>query len=107
MALDYPAEIARHRRKLETIAFNEKLPHVAMRETSRRALLACIKGDTSQPAGRLKNRLRKIHVSQFPSRNARASTFGTMSWNRPKNVKKPKPPFHFDYDFNKQQFVNG
>ena len=101
IALDHPREIARHRRRLEAIALNDSFPHVALREPARRALLSCLKKETSQASVRTVKKLQKVHVSALRPVKRRISTFGTMSWDRPKTAKKPTPPFHFDYDFDK------
>jgi hypothetical protein len=101
IALDHPREIARHRRRLEAIALDDSFPHVALREPARRALLSSLKKDLSKTAARTIKKLQKVHVSPFRPVKQRIRTFGTTSWNRPKTARKPQPPFHFDYDFDK------
>jgi hypothetical protein len=101
LALDHPSEIRRHRRRLEAIALNDDFPHVALREPARRALVSCLKNERSKAAARTITKLQKVHVSALPPVKQRIDTFGTMSWNRPKTASQPKPPFHFDYDFDK------
>ncbi len=101
ISLDYPGEIKRHRERLGAIALDHNFPHVGLREPSRRALLFCLKGSTSRSALKLKDRLEEVHASPFPPVQRQFSTFGTMSWDRPKTSKKPQPAFHFDYDFDK------
>ena len=101
IALDHPREIRRHRQRLEAIALDDRFPHVALREPARRALLSCLKNERSKTAAWMTKKLQKVHVSAFRPVQRRISTFGTVSWDRPKTAKKPKPPFHFDYDFDK------
>ncbi len=102
IAIDFPAEIARHAKKLEAVAFNEAFPHVALREAARRALLACLTVDSSEAAAVLRRRLHEIHVSRFPLSKTPAQDSPDFHWNRPKDVPEPRPPFHFDYDFDKR-----
>jgi hypothetical protein len=101
IALDHPREIRRHRQRLEAIALNDRFPDVSLREPARRALMSCLKNERSKAAARTLKKLEKVHVSAFRPVKRRINTFGTMSWDRPKTAKKPKTPFHFDYDFNK------
>jgi hypothetical protein len=101
IALDHPSEIRRHRQRLEAIALDDSFPHVGLRETARRALMSCLKNERSTAAARTIKRLQKVHVSALRPVKERINTFGTISWNRPKSARKPKPPFHFDYDFDK------
>jgi hypothetical protein len=101
IALDYPREIARYRRRLEAIALDDSFPSVALREPARRALLTCRGKETSKTTSRTIQKLQRIHVSPFRRIKKTRHTFGTMSWDRPKTIRKPKPPFHFDYDFDK------
>ena len=101
IALDHPREIRRHRQRLEAIALNDRFPNVGLREPARRALMSCLKNERSKAAARTIKKLQNVHVSAFRPVQRRINTFGTMSWNRPKTAKKPKAPFHFDYDFDK------
>ena len=101
IALDHPREIRRHRQRLEAIALNDRFPNVGLREPARRALMSCLKNERSKAAVRTIKKLQNVHVSAFRPVQRRINTFGTMSWNRPKTAKKPKAPFHFDYDFDK------
>jgi hypothetical protein len=101
IALDHPREIRRHRQRLEAIALNDRFPDVGLREPARRALMSCLKNERSKAAARTIKKLQKVHVSAFRPVRRRINTFGTMSWDRPKTAKKPKAPFHFDYDFDK------
>ncbi len=105
IAIDFPAEITRHAKKLEAIAFDEAFPHVALREAARRTLLACLTGDTSNAAEALRRRLNGIHVSGFASSDSPANDSRDFDWNRPEDLPEPKPPFHFDYDFDKYQLA--
>ena len=101
IALIIPLKIRRHRQRLEVIALDDGFPHVALREPARRALLSCLKNERSKAAARTIKKLQKVHVSALRPVQRRINTFGTMSWDRPKTAKKPKPLFHFDYDFDK------
>jgi hypothetical protein len=101
IAIDFPVEIARHAKKLETIAFDKAFPHVALREAARRALLACLSGESSGATEKLRQRLGEIHVSEFPLSETRTRDSSDFYWDRPKDVPEPQPPFHFDYDFGK------
>lgn len=101
IALDHPREIRRHRQRLEAIALADRFPDVGLREPARRALMSSLKGERSKAAARTIKKLGKVHVSAFRPVQGRINTFGTMSWDRPKTAKKPKAPFHFDYDFDK------
>lgn len=103
IARDHPAQIARYRQVLERIAFNEAFPHVAYRETARRALLACFAIDTSAESKALVARLNAIHTSQLPRDKQRGDRSAAYAWDRPKDVPRPMPEFHFDYDFDKHQ----
>lgn len=101
IALDHPSEIRRHRQRLEEIALDDSFPHVGLREPARRALMSCLKNERSTAAARTIKKLRTVHVSALRPVKQRINTFGTTSWNRPKSARKPKLPFHFDYDFDK------
>lgn len=101
IALDHPREIRRHRKRLEAVAFNDRFPDVGLREPARRALMSCLKGERSKVAARTIRKLQKVHVSAFRPVRLRINTFGTMSWSRSKTARKPRLPFHFDYDFDK------
>jgi hypothetical protein len=68
IAIDFPAEIASHAEKLKAIAFDEAFPHVALRETARRALLASMIGDTSEEADALRRRLNVSRLEVFSQR---------------------------------------
>ena len=103
IAIDFPAEIARHAKKLEAIALNEGFPHVALRETARRALLACLDG--SQAAEALRRRLNEIHISKFPVSDKLVEDSSDFHWDRPTNVPEPEPRFYFDYDFDKYELA--
>ena len=101
IAIDFPAEIGRHSRKLEAIAFDETFPHVALREAARRALLACLTRNESKTAEALRRRINEMHVSKFPPNEMSAKDSPDFRWDRPKDAPEPEPPFYFDYDFDK------
>lgn len=101
IAIDFPAEVARHADRLEAIAFDEASPHVAFREAARRARLACLTGDKSKAAEALRRRLNEIHVSKFAPSGIPAQDSSDSRWTRTKDTPEPDPPFHFDYDFGK------
>jgi len=101
IAIDFPAEIARHAKRLQAVAFDEAFPHVALRETARRTLFACVTGDKSEAAEALRRRLNEIHVSKFPPSDEPAKASPDFHWGRPKDVPEPELPFYFDYDFDK------
>jgi len=106
LAIDYPEKIALHTRLLESIAFDDSYPHAGMREAARRALLSCAAPATDAVAkGRLK-RLTELHTSNFTRSSSKEPRSGEFSWDRPKGMPEPDPPFHFDYDFDKYQLSN-
>jgi hypothetical protein len=106
IAIDFPAEIARHAEKVEAIAFDETFPHVALREAARRARLACLTGDTSEAADALRRRLNEIHVSKFPPSDTSTCEPPKFYGSRPKDMPEPEPPFYFDYDFDKYEVAS-
>jgi hypothetical protein len=106
IAMDFPAEIAHHAKKLKAIAFDEAFPHVALREAARRALLACLSGDKSRATQALRRCLDEIHVSTFPPSKMPAKDSPDFHWNRPKDVPEPQPPFRFDYEFDKYDLAS-
>ena len=106
IAVDFPTEIARYVKKLETIALDEAFPHVALRETARRALLACLAGDGSDAAEALRRRVKGIHISQFPPSDVPIRGAPDFHWSRPKDVPEPELPFRFDYDFDKYELAS-
>lgn len=99
MAIEFPAEVARHTKQLETVALNDDFPHVGMREAARRALLTCMKADRSKAAQTLRRRLNDLHVSKLPGSDKPARKSPNFHWNRPKEMPEPEPTFYFDYDF--------
>jgi hypothetical protein len=101
IAQDHPAEITRFRFRLEAIAFDGDFPHVGLREAACQALLHCIAGTRDADSRRLRAKIEKIHVSKFPLRKRSGKRGRDLPRERPKDHPEPKPPFHFDYDFEK------
>ena len=92
----HEAWVARH-----ALGLDDGFPHVGLREPARRALMSCLKNERSKAAARTIKKLQKVYVSALRPVQQRINTIRTISWDRPKTAKKPKPPFHFDYDFDK------
>jgi hypothetical protein len=101
IAIEHPKEIVRHHAVLERIAFDDAFPHVAYRESVRRALLACFAHDASPAATSLVARLNEVHKSRFPRTKERIARSPGYPWDRPKDAPRRTPEFHFDYDFGK------
>ena len=78
IAIDFPAEIARHSKELAAIAFDEAFPHVAFREAARRALLSCLAGDKRKAAERLRRRLYKISRLEVSSQRGAERGLGGL-----------------------------
>ncbi|WP_372426174.1 hypothetical protein [Salinarimonas chemoclinalis] len=105
IAIAHPAEIRKHRERLEAIACDEDVSHVVLRETARRALLAAFADDASAEADALRARLAAVNVSPF----ALVETDGPSASayeSRPSGVPGPEPRFWFDYDFRKTDIVH-
>ena len=93
IALNHPREIARHRRRLDRSLWTQ-VPHVGLREPARRALIAASKAGrpNHRSDGEEAGKLTRVGLA---TRQTAHRHVGTMSWDRPKKAKEPKPPFHF------------
>ena len=101
LAIDYPRKIAQHADKLEEIAFNDEFPHVALRESARRALLVCFEAQALARDDHKIEGLRSLHTSKFPRSETRMHMEDDFRTERPNGVPETNPPFHFEYDFEK------
>lgn len=101
IALEAPVVVARHADFLEAIASDPVDRHVLRRHFAVQALLACVKeGELRLPKARVQ-KLQRVNRSSLAARKEKDYYGSDPYAPRPKGIAKPKPEFHLDYDFSK------
>lgn len=101
IALEAPVVVARHADFLEAIASDAVDRHVLRRHFAAQALLACVKaGELRLPKARVQ-KLQRVNRSSLAARKEKDYYGSDPYAPRPKGIAKPKPEFHLDYDFSK------
>jgi hypothetical protein len=101
IALEAPVVVAQHADFLEAIASDAVDRHVLRRHFAAQALLACVKaGELRLPKARVQ-KLQRVNRSSLAARKEKDYYGSDPYAPRPKGIAKPKPEFHLDYDFSK------
>lgn len=102
VALDEPGRVSKYRDALKRVALSNGMPHVALQEVAKRALLATYpRSGSGGPDKQLVSELAAVNKSPFPEVLWRYEDAPEFSPHRPKDVPEPDPDFDFEYDFNK------
>lgn len=106
IALEAPAEIARHRAFLERIALDPCDHHVLRKHFAARALVACVqRGELTLPKVTLKA-LEKINRSPYPPKLSEEHG-GSSYWpSQSEGVAKSEPELYLDLDFDKDDVAH-
>lgn len=101
IALEAPVVVAQHADFLEVIATDAVDRHVLRRHFAAQALLACVNaGELHLPKARVQ-KLRLVNRSSFAARKEKNFYGSDFYAPRPKDMAKPQPELHLDYDFRK------
>jgi len=101
IALEAPLVVAQHADFLEAIASDAVDRHVLRRHFAAQALLACVKaGKLRLPKARVQ-KLQRVNRSSLAARKEKDYYGSDPYAPRPEGIAKPKPEFHLDYDFSK------
>ena len=111
IALDFPAEIAKHHEALMKIALDRSHPHVVIRHFAAQAVLTCDKAGVLSLSEKQREQLRTVNDSPFPHRSdgERLYRYADLYKGRPNDAPDPGNRFTLDYDFDKydvQDLVN-
>ena len=101
MALDHPAEIARYKDELLSIAMAKNNLHVLMRHFAARTLLVCIDAGKLNLLAGTAEHLRNVNLSPHPRLKKEIKESGGFYQGRGKSAPKPHFKFYLDYDFQK------
>lgn len=102
VALDFPSESLRYREFLESVAFDQRFPHVAMRAYAADALREVMRALPPKEAAALATRLEVVNASPFPIEEGKAQHTHRYA-KRPDDKPEPPSDFHLEYDFNKYE----
>ena len=106
IALEAPAEIARHHSFLEKIAFHPTDHHVLRKHFAARALAACVQsGELTLPATKRKA-LDRVNRSRYRAERSKGYHGSSYPPSRPEGSVKPEPELHLDYDFGKDDVAH-
>lgn len=106
IALEAPAEIARHSTFLEKIAFDPLDKHVLRKHFAARALNACVqRGEITLSKSKMKV-LDAVNCSPYPFKRSKDYVGNSYRRSRPEGVDRPKPELHLDYDFDKDDVAH-
>lgn len=101
IALEAPAQIARHRVFLEQIAFDPADHHVLRKHCAAWALTACAqRGQITLPKSTMKA-LEMVNCSPYLTKLSKDYGGSWYRQSRPESIAKPEPELHLDYDFDK------
>ncbi|MBI1198302.1 MAG: hypothetical protein GC203_10610 [Phenylobacterium sp.] len=104
IAVDAPSVIIPFQSQLERIAHSEELPHVLIREMAGRALRCVADVLSEAEAAALRSRCDAVNASPFPKPEVqRRGGTGNFYAGRPEGYPERRPPFSFEYDFEKYQ----
>ncbi|WP_161499728.1 NACHT domain-containing protein [Limnohabitans sp. TS-CS-82] len=103
IALEAPVVVARHADFLEAITTDAAERHVLRRHFASQALLACVDaGELRLPKAGVE-KLQRVNRSSFVARKEKDYYGGDFHAPRPKDMTKPQPELHLDYDFSKNE----
>lgn len=102
VAKDFPAEILRYREFLESVAFDQDFPHVAMRAYAAGALSEALIALPPQDAAALAARLAVVNSTPFTVEEGPAQHTHRYA-KRPDDREEPADAFHLEYDFHKYE----
>lgn len=106
IALEAPAQIARHRTFLEKIAFDPVDHHVLRKHFAAGALVACAqRGEITLPKSKMEA-LEAVNFSPYPNKLSKDYAGSSYRRSRPESVAKPEPELHLDYDFDKDDVAH-
>lgn len=103
IALEAPVVVARHADFLEAIATDAAEHHVLRQHFASQALLSCVDaGELRLPKARVQ-KLQRVNRSSFAAQKEKDYYRGDFYAPRPKDMAKPQPELHLDYDFSKNE----
>jgi hypothetical protein len=100
IAIDHPGKIAEHAEFLNSVAFDQTMPHVLFRHFSAQALLACERGGGIKLGHEQLELLKNINRSSFSPKET-DPTYSDYYSGRPASIPKPENPFRLEYEFDK------
>jgi hypothetical protein len=103
IALEAPVVVTRHADFLEEIATDDAERHVLRRHFASKALLSCVDAGELRLPKALVQRLQRVNRSNFAARKEKDYYGSDFYAPRPKNMAKPQPELHLDYDFSKNE----
>ena len=108
IALDFPAEIAKHQKSLLKIALDHSHPHIVIRHFAAQIILVCDQAGAISLSKKKCKKLRTINDSPFPPRNDQEERYSYDDFyrGRPYNRREHASRFTLDYDFDKYEVHN-
>ena len=108
VAVDFPSEIAKHKKVLLEIALGNSHPHVVIRHFAALAILSCDKAGVVVLPEKQREQLRTVNDSSLPRRSSAGTDlqYAEFYKRREEDAPEPRGRFTLDYDFEKYS-VNG
>lgn len=106
LSIDYPTEIIRYVKLLESVAYDLKFPHVLMRHFAANCLLSCMKQGAITTRGFDEEKLAGINDSPFSYKSVRQHRVHSFYEGRLESTPKLSQEFSYEYEFRKAEMTN-
>lgn len=103
LALDYPEQVARYKRRLLPIALGRSGMHWLQRHLAASAILTCNRAGELKLSTQLRNHLEHVDLAKLPRVSKKLKKGNDFYSGRPSNAPQKTYDLSFEYDFEKHE----